>query len=550
MMIRRRSRGNCVCIDFFMQQVVTKKIFKRQLFRGVSAVLPLVTGLLWGIFWVHCVAGMEDFYTGIAMVALAFAGGALFRRLPGILAGKLACWYIAGFAFINFDVLLPAAFFFGVCRRRNAVRSNGGRFFAGIIAGAFVGYCCEWALPALIINGMLYFLFYGHKRKNKRLFGRITAALFNVVIIAMVLLLVQKPDILRATSKTVAEYSMTPVTRLCSVGLSDSAEPEILMIAKRCPQLQMPFEFAVFENIKLLPPGKLIPQKYDIIVVEDVSAAIMSVPQNLTRALKRGGVLAVPQHLSRKFPELKWHTLPGSSEAVFVAAIPDSTKALVVNGDVIEKNLLKMLEKSDAPENILLPGALSGVLIDFKSEILVPDKIVTLPNSRYWYWGVFALLILVELLLGNSKIRDLYCSGVGAMIFALICGVLFGGNEISTVIDGDWLLVILAVGAFFIELPFKLNVLRVFSLLSMLMLWVWWWCPNFYSAVLAMFFAAASFSGSKHYFANKQIKCEIREAFIAACFAGGFMLCGYIHDMILSTLAAICAVKVWMQFRS
>ncbi len=527
---------------------------KRRILKTVSATAPLISGIIWGGFWVRAMGGIEDIHAGVAGILIAFAVGRLFSRLPGSSLGRLGFWYVACSCYLEHHLLLPVAFYFGLTetlRRRN----RAGRFVCGLISGVLLGWRFDFAAISLLAAGVVLFFAANREERKKSTAGKfriVTGWVFNCVAVALVMLLEFYPEPLNKFVKKKNEHHLAPVTLISSVGLSEKSAPQVLLISRRQPVFDSVLEQILADRIHLLLPGKRTGRKYDVVIAEYLPAA-MRLPGRISDLLAPGGVLVMPVDLCYLLPELHWRTLPGRGDGGFCAAAPDRKAPLIINGEVVEKNLRKIIRSDKIFSESPIPdGTISGAMVDFDSvEPSFEDHPMRPDGNSRILWGAVLLLILLESFLHNRKIGEYMPPVISAVIFGLTAAVLTGSNEMCEIVDGEMVLFAAAVLPLWLRLPFKDRFLRVISVLSAVALGIWWFYPGTLLALPALILAVLIFSGCRSRFQSENAASAMwQDFFTLLALAGAFRFGGAMHNETMNLLLAILSLKLWLQLRS
>ena len=529
--------------------------FKRRYLRGVLAVMPLLSGVIWGGFWVNAAGSIDDFHVDGVRLLLCFAFGVWLNSLPAVSFGKLGCWFIAGVCMLKWNCILPMAFVFGLSsgflRRRGA-----GNFICGMIAGSFIG--SSFRIPReliLMLIGIVQMI--PCRRERRRPYPRKTIAsahIFNGAAMAVSLffawfihsgLMEQKIDS--------SSIKIPPVTWVSAAGLSQKNIPSVLLISRNHPGFNTPVELILSGHVNVMLPGRLPKRRYDVIVIGDCSAAMRAAPGQIIEALAPGGVLVAAQKYCQLFPQLPWRTLPGNSEVQFAAAVPDSNQPLEISGEEIEKNLRNAVgEIRPEYSETILPGAISGALVDFKSvEVELPEVLPRQFDGRKFIWGIAGLLILLEILMHNSSRREYLCLVISAVIYGLSCGILAVSNGLCEIVDGSVLRYGIAVLPLWIRIPFKERALRWISILAVIALAVWYFYHDIWFAIPALLLASLTFAGCRSRFHVKTNSIfNWQDGVCFAALAGAFWLGGIMDAPVLIVIMVIGLLKFWLQIRS
>ena len=298
-------------------------------------------------------------------------------------------------------------------------------------------------------------------------------------------------------------------------------------------------------------PGKIVREKYDVVIVEHLSSAMFSTPETLTEMVSSGGILVVPRRFCHKLPSLYWRTLPGGgADNSYAAAVPGSDTPLEITPESIDRNLCtKIVTDDDEETPAVLPGAVAGALTGFEStgvpvaELRTPEVSLT-----RWIWCGVLLIIVLEIFLHKTKVSDWFCTAISSFVFGALCNILSGADY--NFYGARWLVFLLIAGAFFIELPFKSVVLRCFSIMSIILLLLWNHFAGWIPALAALLFAGLSFSGAKSRYREKIGRNAAFEFIYVLCFAAGFGVSGMLNDAVAALLIALCTIKLWLQLWS
>lgn len=522
---------------------------RRRFLKTAVKIYPPLAGLLWGGFWMPSILSLENVFQETALILAAFAFGLLFRHRPGTVFSKLLSWCCGCVAFLNYGLLYPAAFFYGMMDLPGRRGRYTGTFAVGFIIGALVGAVFELAPAALLLSGVLYFLF-NRRRKIKNLRQRLLACgLFGVIALECAwfifgLLPVVAPDVPAEAA------GMSRLTRICCFGLSKKTAPEVLFVSRLITEPETAFEYKLLSDAYLVSPGKPIDKKYDLVVIEHLSSAMFSAPGKLPAALKENGILVVPERFCHLLPELLWRTLPvGAGGERYVAAMPDSKLPLMISPTQLDENLSRYFASDEEGESGILPGAIAGVLTGFKSKpvyfTVPPVKKTALPD---WLWAGVLFFVLIEICLHNTRVAEYFYSASSAFIFGVICGSLM--NAGFDFYGGSWLCFLLASLALWLELPFKSSVLRIFSAISVITLLLYGWTQAHLAAHLALLFSGVTYAGVKSRYRGKSLNAGNFEMVCVLGFAAGFFICGMISEPRFALFAALCSLKLYLQLRS
>ena len=528
--------------------------FKRRIFRGVSALAPLLSGGIWGAFWVSAAGGVDDIYPDSLRLLLAFAAGTLFRSFRNISSGKMWCWFIACISCVNWHCLEPMAFYFGLSRGVVKRRSSG-NFIAGMAAGVLFGSCFPVSLGVMLtLTGISQLI--SSCREHRVVWSRqvkIIATVFNTAALVVSLFFAGLIYTGKVEVKMESDGEISPATWVSAAGLSEKKIPDILMISKKYPAAGSVIEAAAAEHVEVIHPGWMPKRKYDIVIIVDGSASMRAAPGRILNMLSADGVLVMPLELCALLPELPWRTMPGGGQRRFAAAVPDKKAPLEISGDKIEKNLHEIFRNSNSEySKNILNGAISGVLIDFVSTApLLPELPGRSDGSTEMLWGVAGILLLLEIFLHNRSGREYIVSIISAAIYGLSCGILAGNNEIYQSTGGGIVFYLLAVLPLWCKLPLNGIALRIISVLAGGALWGWYLMPCTYSALAALVLAGLNFSGSRSRFQTvRRSSLEWQDALTFAALAGAFWLGGTMHNAVMMVLLVICTLKFWLQIKS
>lgn len=528
--------------------------FKRRYLRWVLALSPLISGVVWGSFWAGAVGGVDDFYADGALLLLCFAAGTLLAPIRNVSVGKLGCWFIAGVCCLYWNFMLPMAFFFGLSGNP-ARRRGSGNFIAGLIAGVLFesSFQLPRELMLILIGGALLVPCRRERKIQYPRRIRMISSIFNIAVLAVSLYFAGIIYSGRVEADMENHREITPATWISAVGLSGKASPSVLMISKMCPKINSPLEAAVGEQIAIIYPGQSVDRKYDVVIVADAFASMRAVPGRVLNMLSPDGILVMPQKWCSLYPDFRWRTMPGAGEKSFAAAVPGRRSPLEITGERIEKNLQKILENSGKEyKNLLLPGAISGAMVDFKSvEPPLPDLPLRPEGTRKILWGAAALLILLEIILHNRPAREYACLMICGAIYGLICGILSGINAIYRYPNVEIAFFLLAVFPLWRRLIFKGTVLRVIALLSFLALGVWCFIPNPVTTLISLVLAGLYFSGCRsRYKSDGTSNMNWQDAITFAAVAGAFGLSGFMFNAAVTVVITVCILGIWLQIRS
>ena len=528
---------------------------KNRILKTVSLVAPLISGIIWGGFWVRAIGGIEDIYSGVAGILLAFAAGRIFSRLPGNAAGRLGFWYVASGCYLANHWLLPVAFYFGLSETLLRRRNRAGRFVCGFVSGILLGWRFDFSVISLLLSGISLLFYANREHRKKSVAGKfrlIVSGIFNCAAIAAALLLVFAPERVYSIQKKQNEPALTPATLITSIGLSEKSAPDVLLISRKTPRFESAFEQILASRIRVLLPGISGNKKYDVVIVEHLPA-LMRMPERILDLLAPGGILVMPLTWCSLLPDLHWQTLPGD-RGIFCAAIPDKTASPEITGEVVEKNLLKIISEIKEYSTSSIPwGAISGAMVDFKSTepVLEPLTVIPQDDSSRILWSGVILLILLESFLHSRKIGEFIPPVIAAALFALSVALLIGNNEISSSIHGETVLFGIAVLPLWIRIPFKERILRGISILAAAALGLWILYPGFFTALPAMMLAALNFSGCRSRFqSDKAALADWQDFLTLLMLSGAFWFGGTIKYDAVSVILAICSLKLWLQLRS
>ncbi|MBE6362759.1 MAG: hypothetical protein E7054_03800 [Lentisphaerae bacterium] len=523
-------------------------ILRRRFLRTAIKCAPFVSGVLLGGFWLHCIAGLEDIYSGTALVIAAFAAGVIFRKLPGTVFGKLGIWYIACSSYLNFNLLWPAAFFTGSMEIPGRRGKYSGTFFAGFIAGAVLGSVFELATASLLLSGTFYFLFNRYRKRLRTSCQRVMAVVFNLFVAALFAMLIFEHPLIFKRSQENGKGGMERLTRICSFGLSSKEKPAVLLISRNVTPPELRPEYLLLSKADVISPGKLLHRKYDVIIAEHFSSAMSAAGERLTGALAPGGVLIVPQRYCRNFPNLHWRTLPGGAGGdIYAAAVPDKKAPLFFTPETIDENLYRQLRADDENGNAFLAGTIAGGLTGFESKDVQISALQRKRNDFRLLWIGVLLLIVSEIALHRTRLSEYFCAATGALTFGLVCGTLINFNY--DFYGANCVLFLLIAPALFAELPFKSAVLRMISIISVFLLLTAGRVPVWYLGVAALFFSGLTFAGVKSRYRGNNTGSGF-EIICLLGFSAGFFLCGILSNSVFSVLAAVCTIKLWLQLQS
>ena len=523
-------------------------ILRRRFLRTAIKCAPFVSGVLLGGFWLHCIAGLEDIYSGTALVIAAFAAGVIFRKLPGTVFGKLGIWYIACSSYLNFNMLWPAAFFTGSMEIPGRRGKYGGTFFAGFIAGAVLGSVFELATASLLLSGTFYFLFNRYRKRLKTSRQRGMAVVFNLLVAALFAMLIFEHPLIFKRSQKSGRSGMERLTRICSFGLSGRENSSVLLISRNVTPPELRSEYLLLSKADVVSPGKLLRSRYDVIIAEHFSSTMSVAGERLISALNPGGVLVVPQRYCGNFPNLFWRTLPGGAgENIYAAAVPDKKAPLLFTPESIDENLCRQLRADDENGSAFLAGAISGGLTGFESKDVQISALQRKRKDFRLLWFGVLFIIVLEIALHKTGFSEYFCAFASALIFGLICGTLINFNY--DFYGANSLLFLLIVPAVFAELPFKSAVLRTISIISVFLLLTAGRIPGWYLGLPALFFSGLTFAGVKSRYRGNNTGSGF-EIICLLGFAAGFFLCGILSNSVFSVLAAVCIIKLWLQLQS
>lgn len=519
----------------------------------IAAVFPIFSGMLWGGFWLNGISGMENFSSGFAALALAFAAGTLFSRLRGIGVGKLAVWGIAFYLYLNFNLLFPAAFYFGMTGI-DRKRDRYGVFFAsGFISGGLLGSFFGFPMLMLILLSAAQFPVNTgvlHRRLPENKFWRrvakvINAAAFIGVICASTLSFDRDIRNLKNSS------GASDITLLCALGMSNKADATMLMVSRSPVQKRSPWLELVSSRVNRISPVKRITGMYDVIFVEDIPADAFNTPRHYLASLAKDGILVLPVEMCRKIPELQWLTIPSSLETTAVYAAAKKQGKISLSGDMIEQNILQILE-NEGTDDLLLRGALSGSLAAFEPQI--PETVSVLPRGdfRYFLLGVVVVLILAELLCHKLAFRDNICVAQCAFAFALISGVLLSENHISGSVEYGWLLSLLAGTVIFVQFSARERALRGMIFIALAAAWIWYFFPGIASAIPALLSAGMVLAFRQRFFWREHPRTGVDWQTILTVLAlsCGVFLGSSMPDAVKEILAAANVIYLWSLIRS
>ena len=528
--------------------------FKCRILRGVAALAPLLSGVIWGVFWVSAAGGVDDIYLDGLWLLLAFAAGTLFNPFRSIAGGRIWCWFIACISCVNWHCLEPMAFYFGLSRGRVKRRSSG-NFIAGMAAGVLFGSCFPIS-QGVVLTLLGIFQLISSCRERRMVFPRtvkIIAAVFNTAALVVSLFFAGLIYTGKVDVQMESDGEISSATWVSAAGLSEKKVPAILMISKKYPAARSVIEAAVSEHVEVIHPGWRPERKYDVVIIVDGSAAMRAAPERILNMLSPDGVLVMPLELCSLLPDLPWRTLPGSGWRTFVAAVPDKKAPLEISGEKIEKNLHEIFRNSNSEygKNIL-DGAISGALIDFSPvSPVLPELPGRRDGSAEMLWGVAGILLLLEILLHNKSGREYAVSIISAAIYGLSCGIFSGNNEIYQSPDGGIVFYLLAVLPLWRKLPLNGVALRIISVLAGGALWLWYVVPGMYTALGALVLAGLNFSGCRSRFqTERRSYFEWQDALTFAALAGAFWLGGAMHNAVMMVLLVICTLKLWLQIKS
>ena len=201
----------------------------------IAGMFPLLNGVLWGAFWLNGIAGLEEFGSGSALLAAAFAGGILLSRMKGIVPARFMAGVTALFLYVHYSLLWPAAFSFGLSGLPLKRDRYGVRFAAGFLAGSCIGGIFGCPPLLLFLLGMIHLLYCcqrtwsGTPEHRGARIGSMAvnlAGAAGVIGVACLVFAAGNADGYRAADSPV-------VTRMCALGLSDSPDARMLVVSDR-----------------------------------------------------------------------------------------------------------------------------------------------------------------------------------------------------------------------------------------------------------------------------------------------------------------------------
>lgn len=523
---------------------------RRRVLRAASKCYPILSGLIWGGFWMPCILGLEDAGTDIALILAAFAFGTLFRKVPCSVITKFGAWACSCIVLVMNGALYPAAFFFGMMELPGRKGKYSGTFFTGLIVGALLGAVFDLSSLILRFAGALYLLFNHNRRLAVSRRQWIMAALGFLAVAAECWFFVYKTPDVQVRSGQGGNSGMAMVTRLSSFGLSELEKPKVLFISRNVSDPEFDFEYKLMADAFVASPGKIVREKYDVVIVEHLSSTMLSAPETLLEMLSDGGILVVPQRFCGKLPALQWRTLPADgADNRYAAAVIGSNTPLEITPESIDRNLCAKSVTDEDGTPAVLPGAVAGALTGFESKVVPLSELQT-PRADLprWMWCGVLLIIILEICLHNTKVADWFCTGVSALVFGALGNILSGVDY--GFYGASWLIFLLIAGAFFIELPFKSVVLRCFSIMSIVLLLLWNHFDSWIFALAALLFSGLSFSGAKSRYREKIGRNVWFEFIYVLSFAAGFFVCGMVNEALAALLTALCTMKLWLQLWS
>lgn len=508
--------------------------------------------MLWGGFWLNGIAGMEHFASGFALLALAFAAGTLFYRLRGIGVGKLAFWGVAFYLYVNFNLLFPAAFYFGMTGI-DRKRDRYGIFFAsGFLSGGLLGSCFGFPMLMLLLLSVAQFMvntgvFHRKLPENKwqKLLAKfVNAAAFLGIICVCVL------SFDRDYRNKQSASGASDITLLCALGLSERPKPEMLTVSRSTVMRMSAWKELISLHCDRISPVKRVDKKYDVIVVEDIPADAFNSPRRYIASLADGGILVLPVEMCRKIPELQWQTIPSSLDSGAVYAAARKHGKLNFSGDLIEKNILRIF--TEIPAEQLLPGAISGALVGFEPKI--PAVSAMLPHEELCYilYGAALILILAEILCHKSALREYISTSQSAFAFALVAGILLSENSVSASVEYGWLLALLSGAVMFVQFSARPRALRGMLILAVAVSWSWYFFPGTAWAIAALLSSGMVLAFRQRHWLREHPgrKLDWQTILTALALAGGVFLGSSMPEAVKETLTVASIIYLWSLIRS
>ena len=301
-----------------------------------------------------------------------------------------------------------------------------------------------------------------------------------------------------------------------------------------------------------VPPGS------DVVIVCGMSENNRSMA-SLYRALRRNGVLVIPREYCHLLPQLQWHILPGS-EGNFAVTSPG--RELTLDPAAMDAQLTRHFRK--APQAAPVEGGLTGMLIDFRDEVITPDQ----PERKNFFsllkyaLGALCLLAIIRILhtkkqQGNTETFRilLNCTGY-TMLVALLIPVtllnmpsLFTANSLVTPAINS--LIIISAVMWIYRRPVKHDRRnRYIGLLSLLGL-IGAWFGNWIAALISLVSGGFFFAGLDGDLYSKR-DCESEPVRFLGFAAGAFLV-----SMIQQTqwsipllFIAAASMRLWTWFRN
>jgi len=456
-----------------------------------------ISGFLWGLFWFLQLTA-ESIYLQTAVTTAGLALGLLLDRTRFQFKSSafIPAWWFTSTAILLTGApggIFLCALVMGLYLSQQGKISGRKMFFFGCglcTAPLFTHLIPHGTTAAVFVGALLLINFFNDinfSRKSKIFAGLLY---FSILFWQHPLL----DMIVKKQPGRAEEIEITPITALSALALQPQSAPAVAVIASSESQIVDFFENLPFMvPFKAIAPGYVPKEKYDMIFVETMPAKPERYLPGLASRLNKDGVLAIPESFCNLLPEWKWKKLPGSPP--YAAASPATE--LLVNVSRMENNLANIAENSGAADNFLR-GAFSGVLQDFHSTAL---DIKANNSSKNMFQSLFihfaALALLLELLaLRNREVsKNLIVAKTSFCYTVLVTTVLSSASMVEAVRFP--LLPTLPLLCCFIMLnrPVLAKVERISSLLTLFMLWLWFFLPGIISGILLLITAGLSYTG-------------------------------------------------------
>ena len=349
---------------------------------------------------------------------------------------------------------------------------------------------------------------------------------------------------------------LDPGTVLCALSLvpereNPPARPVISFVGGEEKELLNHVrELFAVSHMVFLPdmPGTL-PQQSDLIVIRDLPENGDKGRAAIIRSLRHNGVIMIPASDCKSFPELSWHTLPGSN-GKYAAASPD--RILNIDPALMDDGLTGHFRK--LPEQAPLSGILSGMLLDFKSRKLI----LPAPEKKDFFRHLLlisaaALYLFIESFFRNRKEKTekfrIFLNSAGYTVMAAVTvPVIFAGLPTMTVLRA--LVTSMAVMWFFrLPYPRNKNFIWFAGLLALVSLGISW-TGNWIFAAAALVFGGYTFAVLDGELCSKNSSCCTPLRFLAAAagaFAVFWMQQQNLPSYILFTAAAVMRCWSWLR---